>query len=69
MVRRRNVTFWECDNFMIICIDVSVDENGTEKETLEEIRKKIKDALKDCKSAKLIKRFGNVGITFWEMYY
>jgi len=54
---------------MIICIDVSVDENGTEKETLEEIRKKIKDALKDCKSAKLIKRFGNVGITFWEMYY
>ncbi len=52
---------------MIICVDLNVAPRDDGKDTLEEIKKELERTMKKLKHAKLIKRFGDVGITFWEM--
>ena len=53
---------------MIVCIDLNIDPKDDNQETLDEIRKHLKESLKELKKAKLINRFRDVGITFWRMY-
>lgn len=52
---------------MIICVDLNVTPRDDNEDTLEEIRKELEKTMKKLKHAKLINRFGSVGITFWEM--
>jgi uncharacterized protein YpuA (DUF1002 family) len=51
----------------VVCIDVNIDPTNDKKETLDEIKRRLQECLKDMKGAKLIKRYKNVYISMWEL--